>query len=114
MSSVSEALARFVLALDDHDWDGVAAALGETVQRDYTSLFGGEPDEIAGPALAAEWRGVLAGLDAHQHLLGPPVVEIHDGEARAGRPRHGHACARGRPRQPVGGRRHLPVRTAPT
>jgi SnoaL-like domain len=83
MSSVSEALARFVLALDDHDWDGVAAALGETVQRDYTSLFGGEPDEIAGPALAAEWRGVLAGLDAHQHLLGPPVVEIHDGDARA-------------------------------
>ena len=82
MSSVAEALARFVIALDDHDWDGVTAALGETVGRDYTSLFGGEPDVVAGPALASEWRGVLAGLDGHQHLLGMPRVDIEDDEAR--------------------------------
>ena len=47
-TSVFDAVARFMLALDDHDWDGVTAALGETVRRDDTSLFGGEPDEIAG------------------------------------------------------------------
>ena len=40
-------------------------------------------DALAGPALAAEWKGVLTGLDAHQHLLGPPVVEVSDDEARA-------------------------------
>jgi SnoaL-like domain len=83
MSSVADALARFLLALDDHDWDGVEAMLAETVRRDYTSLFGGEPDEISGPALAAEWRGVLVGLDGHQHLLGPAVVDVEDDEARA-------------------------------
>ena len=76
MSAVADALARFVLAIDDHDWDTVTAALADTVRRDYTSLFGGDPGEIAGPALAAEWKGVLAGLDAHQHLLGLPVVEV--------------------------------------
>jgi SnoaL-like domain len=83
VSSVADTLARFIVALDDHDWDGVTAILGETVRRDYTSLFGGEPDEISGPALAAEWKGVLMGLDAHQHLLGMPVVEVDDDEARA-------------------------------
>jgi hypothetical protein len=83
MSSITEALAAFVLALDDHDWDGVEAALAPTVRRDYTSLFGGEPDEISGPALVAEWKGVLERLDGHQHLLGPPVVEVEDDQARA-------------------------------
>jgi SnoaL-like domain len=86
MSSVSDALARFMIALDDHDWEGVTAALGDTVRRDYTSLFGGEPDAIAGPALVAEWRGVLAGLDGHQHLLGLPAVDAEDDEARAAVP----------------------------
>lgn len=83
MSAVADALARFVLAIDDHDWDTVTAALADTVRRDYTSLFGGEPDVIAGSALAGEWKGVLSGLDAHQHLLGLPVVEVSGDAARA-------------------------------
>ncbi len=76
---IAEAVARFLLALDDHQWDRVEAALDETVSRDYSSLFGGEPDVIARAALAAEWRDLLTGLDAHQHLTGPPVVDV-DGE----------------------------------
>jgi SnoaL-like domain len=83
MSRVAETLARFALAIDDHDWDGVTTALAETVHRDYTSLFGGEPDDISGPALAAEWKSAITGLDAHQHLLGTPVVEVEDDEAEA-------------------------------
>jgi SnoaL-like domain len=86
VSSIPDVLARFLLALDDHDWDGVTAALGETVRRDYTSLFGGEPDDLSGAALTAEWRGVLAGLDGHQHLLGMPAVDVEDDEARAAVP----------------------------
>jgi SnoaL-like domain len=82
VNSVAETLARFILALDDHDWDALTAILGETVSRDYTSLFGGEPDEISGAALAAEWRGVLTGLDSHQHLLGP-LIDVEDDEGRA-------------------------------
>jgi SnoaL-like domain len=83
MRSVADTVAFCLLALDDHDWDGVTHCLGETVKRDYSSLFGTEPDEPAGPDLVAEWRGVLSGLDAHQHLLGPPVVEEEGDEARA-------------------------------
>jgi SnoaL-like domain len=83
VNPVADTLARFVLALDDRDWDGVTACLAETVRRDYSSLFGAEPDEISGPALVAEWRDVLTGLDAHQHLLGPPVVEVDGDRASA-------------------------------
>jgi hypothetical protein len=82
-NEVADAVARFLLALDDHEWDRVEAALDETVNRDYTSLFGGEPDAVAGQALVAEWRGLLSGLDSHQHLIGPAVVDVNGEDAAA-------------------------------
>jgi hypothetical protein len=80
---VADAVPRFLLALDDHEWGQVEAALEETVSRDYTSLFGGEPDAIAGSALVAEWREFVAGLDSHQHLTAPAVVDLNGEEASA-------------------------------
>jgi SnoaL-like domain len=80
---VADAVARFLLALDDHEWARVEAALDATVNRDYSSLFGGEPDAIAGSALVGEWRELLTGLDAHQHLTGPAVVDLDGEEASA-------------------------------
>jgi hypothetical protein len=80
---VADASARFLLALDDHRWGQVEVALDETLSRDYTSLFGGKPDAIAASGLVAEWREVLTGLDSHQHLTGPAVVELIGGEASA-------------------------------
>jgi hypothetical protein len=83
MSAVGDLLARMLLALDDHEWEIVAACLDDTVRRDYRSLTGAEPDELPGPALAAEWRAVLEGLTGHQHLLGPAVVDEEGDSARA-------------------------------
>jgi SnoaL-like domain len=80
---IADAVARFLLALDDHEWDRVEAALDETVSRDYTSLFGGEPDAIARSALVAEWRRLLTGLDSHQHLTAPAVVDLNGEQASA-------------------------------
>jgi hypothetical protein len=80
---VADTVARFLLAVDDHQWGRVEAALDETVSRDYSSLFGGEPDAISGSALAAEWRDLLTGLDSHQHLAGPAVVDLSGEEASA-------------------------------
>jgi SnoaL-like domain len=80
---VADAVARFLLALDDHQWARAEAVLDETVSRDYSSLFGGEPDAIAGPALVAEWRELLTALDSHQHLTGPAVVDLNGEEASA-------------------------------
>jgi hypothetical protein len=80
---VADTVARFLLALDDHEWERVEAALEETVSRDYTSLFGGGAEAIAGSALVAEWREFVAGLDSHQHLTGPAVVDLNGDEASA-------------------------------
>jgi len=82
VNAVTDLLARFTLAVDDHDWDGVTRCLADTVRRDYRSLTGAEPGDIAGPDLVAEWREALSWLDSHQHLVGPAVVDI-DGESGA-------------------------------
>ncbi len=83
-AAATDAIARFALALDDRDWERVLAVLDDDVSRDYTSLFGTEPDVIAATDLVAEWEGLLSGLDAHQHLLGPAVLDVDGDEATAG------------------------------
>ncbi len=112
MSAVTDTIAGWLLALDDHDWEAVVACLGDSVRRDYSSLFGAEPDEISGPALVAEWRDTLSGLDSHQHLLGPPVVEVDGHEARAAVQVVATHVAEGDPGSPwvVGGTYRLELR----
>ena len=56
MSSVTDTLARFIIALDDHDWDDVASHLGETVHRDYQSLIGA-PSPTRSPARPSRPNG---------------------------------------------------------
>jgi hypothetical protein len=76
--AVVDVVARMFVALDDHDWESVIRCLAPTVHRDYSSLTGADPDDIDGPDLVAEWRAAIGGLDAHQHLLGLPVVDVPD------------------------------------
>jgi hypothetical protein len=83
VTAATDTIARFVMAIDDHDWDGVTRCLADVVRRDYQSLTGAAPDDIAGADLVAEWRAALTGLDGHQHILGLPVVEGGGREARA-------------------------------
>ena len=66
-----ETVVRFFHDVDRRDWDAVRAALADDVGTDYTSLFGGEAEEVAAGDLVARWRGLLPGFDATQHLLGP-------------------------------------------
>ena len=40
-------IAGFALAIDDHDWAGVTSCLADIVRRDYHSLTGAAPDDIA-------------------------------------------------------------------
>jgi hypothetical protein len=113
-AAVVDTVAHCFVALDDHDWESVIRCLAPTVHRDYSSLTGADPDDIAGPDLVAEWRAAIGGLDSHQHLLGLPVVDTPgdadpdgkgDGEARVSVPVVGTHVLVGDPGSPwvVGG-----------
>jgi hypothetical protein len=71
---IAETLTRLLFAIDRLDWEGVRATLATRLRINYTSLFGGEPEELAAAELISRWRSLLPGFDATQHITGPVVV----------------------------------------
>lgn len=64
--------------IDGKQWSKLRALYAEQVKTDYTSLFGGAPQQQRGDDLIAGWRAVLARVST-QHLLGPIDVSITGG-----------------------------------
>jgi hypothetical protein len=71
MTGPGDTLVALVHAVDRLDWDGVRAAFADRLALDYTSLSGGEPEDLAADELIDRWRSLLPGFEATQHLLGP-------------------------------------------
>lgn len=77
--SIQAVVAGVAHAIDGKKWADLRALYADTVQTDYTSLFGGEVQQQPGDALIEAWRKLLAPI-VTQHLLGPVTVEL-DGTA---------------------------------
>jgi hypothetical protein len=79
--------ARVVIALfaatDRRDWARVEGCLAPRLTLDMTSLAGGTPQEVTGPALAAMWREGLAPIDHVHHQVGNLVVVVSGDQADA-------------------------------
>lgn len=66
---IAEAVAGVGLYADLRDWARVERLLAPEVTTDYVSLFGGTVSTTEASALVAQWRSVLPGFDATQHLI---------------------------------------------
>ena len=67
--AVRDTVSRYGRFIDDRDWARLASILADTIELDFTSLWGGEPEEITGTDLVARWRDMSEHLDATQHLI---------------------------------------------
>ncbi|MGX9177596.1 nuclear transport factor 2 family protein [Mesorhizobium sp. BHbdii] len=74
-TAIAEAVAGIGLYADLREWNRVRSYLAARVTTDYTSLFGGEVATSDRDALIAQWKGLLPGFDATQHLITNIVVE---------------------------------------
>lgn len=72
--SSGDVLTRLLHAIDVLDWPVVRECLADRLRVDYSELFGGEPEELSGDELVTNWRGLLPGFDATQHMTGPVLV----------------------------------------
>jgi SnoaL-like domain len=61
-------------AIDGKDWDGVRQAFADSLEMDYSSLFGAPRATITGDDQVAQWRAFASALDATQHITGPIVT----------------------------------------
>ena len=78
---ISDTVTRLLHGVDALDWERVRGALAAEVRIDYTSLFGGSAARLPADQLVANWRALLPGFDATQHLLGPILVRGTDARA---------------------------------
>jgi hypothetical protein len=69
-------------AIDELDWDALRACFASTVDTDYTSLWGGEPETLPIDDLIGRWQDLAHGYDATQHLTGP-ILTRPAGQDRA-------------------------------
>src|SRR5262245_42802072 len=70
--AVQSVVTRVVHHIDRRRWPELRALFADTVETDYTSLFGGEVTrQSADDLVLGGWRTLLSPLDATQHLLGP-------------------------------------------
>jgi hypothetical protein len=78
---IADAVTSLLHGVDALDWTRVRGALAAEVRLDYTSLFGGSATSLPADQLVANWRALLPGFDATQHLIGP--ILVRGGDARA-------------------------------
>ena len=81
--AVAETVTGLLHAVDRRDWAAIRRVLADSVDVDYTSLFGGKPDSPAAEALIGTWRDLLPGFDSTQHLTGPIRARVEGATARA-------------------------------
>ncbi|MDI2126810.1 nuclear transport factor 2 family protein [Yinghuangia seranimata] len=78
-NAVVDLASRMMHLIDTRDWERLGDVFADRVLLDYTSLFGGEPEELAPTAIVANWSALLGAFDATQHLLANQLVSV-DGD----------------------------------
>jgi hypothetical protein len=67
------------LTADLRDWSACQACFAESVEVDYTSLMGGEPNIVSPDALTKQWQTFFDNtFKTTQHLIGSHSI-IHNG-----------------------------------
>lgn len=113
---IVQLISNMGLLTDARDWNAVVALFADTVEVDYTSLNGGEPQQLPPEQLVEGWREHLERLQATHHLIANHVVEIDGDEAAVATnvtATHVAPNASGGPLWTVGGRYDLRVRRGP-
>jgi SnoaL-like domain len=82
-AAVRDAISWYGRFIDDRDWAGLASILADSIQLDFTSLWGGKPETVTGTDLVARWRDMSERLDATQHLITGVLPEISGDTATA-------------------------------
>ncbi|MCE4554342.1 nuclear transport factor 2 family protein [Roseateles cellulosilyticus] len=71
------------LSVDLGRYELAEAAFAPRVRIDYSSLWGGQAQDMAAADLLAAWRGLVPGFDATLHELGPVQVSLNGDSAQA-------------------------------
>jgi hypothetical protein len=80
---IIDTINQLFIATDQRDWQGVRAALADTVLLDMTSLVGGQAHRLTAEEVAAGWEQGLRPIQAVHHQAGNYRVQVQGNEATA-------------------------------
>jgi hypothetical protein len=80
---VQDAVIRFGWYLDREDWSAMVDLLADQVTVDFTAVFGGQVETVAGPEQVRRWRELITAVDASQHVISGVLADIGGDEATA-------------------------------
>lgn len=76
-------VAAMTALVDLQDWERLERCFSERLTIDYSSLWGGEAEEMSRDALFQQWKALIPGFDATRHELGPISVDVDGDRAEA-------------------------------
>ncbi len=83
MSQAGDTMTQMLHAIDSKEWDSVRRTFADTLEMDYSSLFGDRAIVIDADQQVAGWRAFAGAFDVTQHITGPVVVAPTAGGAIA-------------------------------
>jgi len=83
---IANLVASLGVMVDHREWSALKNLFTESVDVDYTSLFGGVTERIYRDALIGTWEAFLPRFTATEHVIGSPSIFITGGTARARAP----------------------------
>lgn len=90
------------LAVDLADYALAERAFAPRITIDYTSLWGGEPQQMTPAELMTAWRGIVPGFDATRHEIADVTIAIDGDKAKASAFVDGRHYLNGKVWRPVG------------
>ncbi len=79
---ICETKYRYAYGLDGKDWELYRSIFRDEITMDFSSFSGQPAATMAADAWVAACRALFEGLDASQHQMSNPLVEIDGDEAR--------------------------------
>jgi hypothetical protein len=73
-TQAGETFTRMLHAIDAKNWAGVRREFADTLDMDYSSLFGVPAARVDADQQVDGWRQFVGAFDATQHITGPLLV----------------------------------------
>ena len=74
--AIMNLVARFLMEVDQRDWDAVREMMTDPFHADFSSLTGKPATTSTPEAFTDQWCSLLSAYDATQHQIGNQIVEI--------------------------------------
>lgn len=79
--NITSCLYRYALGIDTRDWELYRSIFTDRVHMDFSSYDGSEVADMTADEWVAAVRPLFEGLDATQHLMTNPMVDVKGDEA---------------------------------